>query len=192
MGVAAILVMWPLSNIHVQVVLSKECSIWLQLVLWFLRKIYVWIWWWGPPRGFGEQGKQGIYFRGTGEQRSYFEGIRGTKTILGNREHKKTNFRFLGTSQFISGEQGNRYPPGRASMMAVKYEDNIWTQNKVINEVHKKHGNRWRSHKVWINMKITQRTEIDALNTKCGKTCQKVTQSMRKDGGHTKHRKRWR
>ena len=38
----------------------------------------------------------------------------GTKTILGNREHKKTNFRFLenmGTSQFISGEQGNRYPP---------------------------------------------------------------------------------
>ena len=38
----------------------------------------------------------------------------GTKTILGNREHKKTNFPFLrnrGTSQFISGEQGNRYPP---------------------------------------------------------------------------------
>ena len=76
----------------------------------------------GPPRGFGEQGKQGIYFRGTWEQRPNFEGNRGTKTILGNREHKKTNFRFLGnrgTSQFISGEQGNRYPPppppGRAS-----------------------------------------------------------------------------
>ena len=37
-----------------------------------------------------------------------FEGNRGTKTILGNREHKKTNFLFLGnrgTSQFISGEQ---------------------------------------------------------------------------------------
>ena len=37
--------------------------------------------------------------------------LRGTKTILENREHKKTNFRFLGnrgTSQFISGEQGNR------------------------------------------------------------------------------------
>ena len=48
-----------------------------------------------------------------------FEGNRGTKTILGNREHKKTNFRFLGnsgTSHFISGEQGNRYPPGRASL----------------------------------------------------------------------------
>ena len=44
-----------------------------------------------------------------------FEGNRGTKTILGNREHKKTNFRFLGnrgTSLFISGEQGKRwYPP---------------------------------------------------------------------------------
>ena len=49
---------------------------------------------------------------------SNFEGNRGTKTILGNGKHKKTNFRFLGnrgTSQFISGEQGNRYPPGRAS-----------------------------------------------------------------------------
>ena len=67
-----------------------------------------------PSQGFGEQGNQGIYFRGTGEQRSNFEENRGTKTILGNREHKKTNFRFFGnrgTSQFISGEQGNRYPP---------------------------------------------------------------------------------
>ena len=68
----------------------------------------------GPPRGFWEQGKKGIYFRGIGEQMPNFEGNRGTKTILGNREHKKTNFRFLGnrgTSQFILGEQGNRYPP---------------------------------------------------------------------------------
>ena len=70
---------------------------------------------WRPSKGFEEQGKQGIYFRGTGEQRPNFEGNRGTKTILGNRAHKKTNFRFLGnrgTSQFISGEQGNRYPLG--------------------------------------------------------------------------------
>ena len=68
-----------------------------------------------PSQGFlGTRGKKGIYFRGTGEQRQNFEGNRGTKTILGNREHKKTNFRFLGnrgTSQFISGEQGNWYPP---------------------------------------------------------------------------------
>ena len=69
----------------------------------------------GPPWGFGEQGKKDFYFGGTGEQRPNFEGNRGTKTILGNREHKKTNFRFLGnwgTSQFISGEQGNRNPLG--------------------------------------------------------------------------------
>ena len=67
----------------------------------------------GPLGGFGEQGKKGVYFRGTGEQRPNFEGNRETKTILGNREHKKTNFRFWGNrgiSQFISGEQGNSNP----------------------------------------------------------------------------------
>ena len=74
-----------------------------------------------PSRGFREQGKKGIYFRETGEQRPNFEGNMGTKTILRNREYKETNFRFLGnrgTSQFILGEQGNRYPPppGRASL----------------------------------------------------------------------------
>ena len=66
------------------------------------------------PGVLGNRGKM-VLFQGTGEQRSNFEGNRGTKTILGNREHKKTNFRFLGnrgTSQFISGEQGNRYPLG--------------------------------------------------------------------------------
>ena len=72
-----------------------------------------------PSQGFWGTGENGIYFRGTGEQRPNFEGNRGTKSILGNREHKKTNFHFLGnrgTSQFISREQGNRYPPGRASL----------------------------------------------------------------------------
>ena len=67
-----------------------------------------------PSQGFWGTGEQGHFFRGTGEQRPYFEGNRGTKTILGNGEHKQTTFRFLGnrgTSQFISGEQGNRYPP---------------------------------------------------------------------------------
>ena len=75
-----------------------------------------------PSKGFlGTQGKKGIYFRRTGEQRPNFDGNRGTKTILGNREHKKTaHFQFfgnMGTSQFISGEQGTRYPPGRASVL---------------------------------------------------------------------------
>ena len=33
---------------------------------------------------------------GRGEHRSFLEGNRGTKTILGDREHKKTNFIFFG------------------------------------------------------------------------------------------------
>ena len=65
--------------------------------------------WRGPPRGFGEQGNKGIYFRGTGEQRPNFEGNRGTKTILGNREHKKTFFfDYKGTGEQANLFQGTR------------------------------------------------------------------------------------
>ena len=45
-----------------------------------------------------------------GEQRPI---LRGTKTILGNREHKKASFRFLGSrgaSQFISGNKETGTP----------------------------------------------------------------------------------
>ena len=62
-----------------------------------------------PSKGFWETGETGHLFQGNKDQI-----LRGTKTILGNREHKKANFRFLGNrgiSQFISGEQGNRYHP---------------------------------------------------------------------------------
>ena len=64
----------------------------------------------GPPRVLGDRGKgeKGIYFMGTGEQRPNFDRNRGTKTILGNREPKKQIYDIWGTSQFISGEQGNR------------------------------------------------------------------------------------
>ena len=68
-----------------------------------------------PSQGPWGAGGKGINFRETGEQMPNFEANRGTKTILGNREDKKTNFRVLGnreTSQFITGEQGNRYPLG--------------------------------------------------------------------------------
>ena len=62
--------------------------------------------------------EKGIYFRGTAEERLKFEGNRGTKTILGNGEHKKTNSRILGnrgTRQFISagttmGDDVNSFP----------------------------------------------------------------------------------
>ena len=48
----------------------------------------------GPPRGLGEQGRKVIYFRGTREQKSKTEGNRGTKAVLGNREHRKSRFWF--------------------------------------------------------------------------------------------------
>ena len=54
------------------------------------------------------QGNNDQIWRGTGEQRVQ------DQIFEGNRQHKKTNFRFWGnrgTSKFISGEQGNRYPP---------------------------------------------------------------------------------
>ena len=76
-----------------------------------------------PSQGF--LGK-GVYISGEqGNKGQIFGGNRGTKTILGNRGHRKTNFLFFGyrgTSQFISGEQGSRYPPpppGRASLIRV-------------------------------------------------------------------------
>ena len=72
-------------------------------------------------QGFGGTGEKGIYFRETGLQMSNFEGNRGTKSILGNREHKKTNFRFLGNKPIISGEQGNRYPLGDPRLSLVQY-----------------------------------------------------------------------
>ena len=52
----------------------------------------------GPPRGLGNRGKR-VFI--SGEQWPKFEGNRGTNTIMGNREHRKTNFS-------IFGEQGNK------------------------------------------------------------------------------------
>ena len=50
----------------------------------------------------GEQGNKGQILRGTGEQRQYW----GTGNL------RKQIFDIWGTSQFISGEQGNGYPLG--------------------------------------------------------------------------------
>ena len=44
-----------------------------------------------------------------------FEGNRGTMTKFGNKEHRKTNLRFLetrGASQFIPGNKGTGTPLG--------------------------------------------------------------------------------
>ena len=48
--------------------------------------------------GVGEQGGETIY---SSEQVKKAKGNRRTNTLLGNRDHKKTNFDFL-------GEQGNK------------------------------------------------------------------------------------
>ena len=63
----------------------------------------------GPPRYLGEQ-----------ENKVW----RGTKTISGNREQKKTLFFILrnrGTNQFVSGKQWNRYPLGTWVSLEVFY-----------------------------------------------------------------------
>ena len=55
------------------------------------------------PGGFGEQGKKGIYFRGTGERRQYWE--------TGNI--RKQIFDFWGTGEQANLFQGNRYDTPR-------------------------------------------------------------------------------
>ena len=71
------------------------------------------------PGILGNRGK-GIYFKGAGEQRPNFKGNRGTKTILGNRVHKRTNIRFFweqGNKPIYFKGTGTPPPtPGRASL----------------------------------------------------------------------------
>ena len=73
--------------------------------------------WLRPSKGFWGSGENGIYF---GEQGNKGQSLRDTKTLLGNKEHKKFNFRFW--------EQGNKpiyfrgtreqVPPGKASLFS--------------------------------------------------------------------------
>ena len=79
----------------------------------------------------GKRGKKDIYFRGTWEQRPNFEGNRGTKIILWNREHKLTNFQFL-------GEQGNKpiYFRGKREQVSTlggppKYTVSLFSESEV-------------------------------------------------------------
>ena len=57
----------------------------------------------------GNRGK-GHLFQGNREQRPNFEGNRGTKTVLGNREYIYIKIGFRATSQLISVEHWNRSP----------------------------------------------------------------------------------
>ena len=76
---------------------------------------------------FKETGNKGQLLRGTGEQRHYW----ATENI------RKQIFDFWGTSQFISGERGNRYhspppppTPGRASIFMDIFHE-LRTNEKV-------------------------------------------------------------
>ena len=77
------------------------------------------------PEVWGNRGTRAFSFIGTQEQRPNFEGNRGTDKIFGNREHKKTNLRFLGnrgTNQYILGTtMGTGHPPpphGRVQLIS--------------------------------------------------------------------------
>ena len=59
---------------------------------------------------------RGIYFRVTGEQRLNFEGPGEQRQYWGTGNITFLILGNMGTSQFISGEQGNWYPPGRAAL----------------------------------------------------------------------------
>ena len=61
-----------------------------------------------PSQGFWGTGEQGLLFQGNTGTKANFEGNRGTKTILGNREHRKQIFDFWGTGEQANLFQGNK------------------------------------------------------------------------------------
>ena len=102
-----------------------------------------------PSQGFWGTGEKGIYFRGT---KAKIWGEERNKKIFGNREHKKTNFRFFGnrgTSQVISGEQGNRNPPGGPLWYFDTY---IKSKSKFIQYQSLSKNHDWR-HKMTIGVR---------------------------------------
>ena len=69
----------------------------------------------GPPRGFGDSGRRGIYFQGFGEKGHLFSGIWGESRVLGSREQgaEEKHFRELGRKvAFLSGSREQRPPMG--------------------------------------------------------------------------------
>ena len=68
-------------NPHIQLAATMLCDSSLAIIL--LKR---------SSQDLGEMGERAFISR---EQRPHFEGNRERKVILGNREHTKTNFRFL-------------------------------------------------------------------------------------------------
>ena len=63
---------------------------------------------WDPPRGFGEQAKKGIYFRGTGEQGQILRGTGEQRQYWGTGNIRKPIFDFWGTGELANLFQGNK------------------------------------------------------------------------------------
>ena len=61
--------------------------------------------------GFCGSGGKGVYFRGTWQQSPNVQGNSGIKSILGNREHKKTNVRFWGNMPIYFRGTREQVPP---------------------------------------------------------------------------------
>ena len=70
-----------------------------------------------PFQEYLRTGERDIYSRGTVEQRPNFEGNKDTIWEQGTLKKKFDFFGNRGTSQFISREQGNRYPPPWAGVI---------------------------------------------------------------------------
>ena len=60
------------------------------------------------PRGFGEQGKKGIYFRGTGEQGQILKGTGEKRQYWGAGNIRKQFLDFGGTGEQANLFQGNK------------------------------------------------------------------------------------
>ena len=89
----------------------------------------------GPSQGvLGNRGKR-VFI--SGEQRSNFEGDRGTKTLFGNREHKITNFRFLGNKPIYF--RGTGTPMGFVELgKRPNFERKMGTKTILGNRKHTK------------------------------------------------------
>ena len=80
--------------------------------LWFTGCIlFYWLFYWGPPRGFGDSGRRAIYFQGFGEKGHLFSGILGDLGVLGSREQGKNILGSWVERSFFFQGAGSKDPP---------------------------------------------------------------------------------
>ena len=89
----------------------------------------------GPPRGFGKQGKQGIFFRGTGEQSQILRGTGEQRQYWGTGNIRKQIFDFWGTREQANLFQGNRYPPPLGGPQLTVVNETNRTYSKLVAKI---------------------------------------------------------